>query len=140
MQPWTAELRDDQDEALEELRKSRGMNKSQTVRFVVDEWLDRYEAEDDDSEQPEPRPADSADQNNTNSDIIRGNEPIIIGFAFLLGFQDILSALTTVGGDLGRVLFIVFGLSLSAWIFYDIFWNANTDSSKVDESTDGVEA
>ena len=116
------------------------MNKSQTVRFVVDEWLDRYEAEDDDSEQPEPRPADSADQNNTNSDIIRGNEPIIIGFAFLLGFQDILSALTTVGGDLGRVLFIVFGLSLSAWIFYDIFWNTNTDSSKVDESTDGVEA
>jgi len=70
-----------------------------------------------DDDRDAARDADSSPSIDLN--LIQGNEAIILGFAFLIGSNDILAALTAIAGGLGGWLFIAIGLLLSAWLLWD---------------------
>lgn len=103
-------------------------SKSEAVRHLLRSGLEHEfeQPADDVDDEPDPSPgvadadADSGDsQPVIDLNLIQGNEPIILGFAFLLGSNDILAALTAVAGGLGGLLFVAFGIGISAWLLAD---------------------
>lgn len=132
----SARVDEDSDLAQEfdQYQKQNSMtSKSEAVRHLIRSGLEQElqqpdNADDADSAQSDSAPADADNAPIISVDVIRGNEPIIIGFAFLVGFNDILSGLTTVAGRAGALLFMAIGLLLSAWILSDVIrstslWN-----------------
>jgi hypothetical protein len=106
---------------LEEYQEQNSMtSKSEAVRHLLRSGLaQEMERPDDvvDDDRDAARDADSSPSIDLN--LIQGNEAIILGFAFLIGSNDILAALTAIAGRLGGWLFIAIGLLLSAWLLWD---------------------
>jgi len=106
---------------LEEYQEQNSMtSKSEAVRHLLRSGLaQEMERPDDvvDDDRDAARDADSSPSIDLN--LIQGNEAIILGFAFLIGSNDILAALTAIAGGLGGWLFIAIGLLLSAWLLWD---------------------
>jgi len=103
-------------------REVNGMNsKSEAVRHLLriglHEQMQESDADDVDDDRDAAHDADSSPSIDLN--LIQGNEAIILGFAFLIGSNDILVALTAIAGGLGGWLFIAIGLLLSGWLLAD---------------------
>ena len=94
-------------------------SKSEAVRHLLRAGLaqELEQPDDVDDDRDAARDADSSPSIDLN--LIQGNEAIILGFAFLIGSNDILAALTAIAGGLGGWLFIAIGLLLSAWLLWD---------------------
>lgn len=110
----------------EEFRERNSFEtKSEAVRALVRDSLerDRRQQQQRDIEQQSAQSGpDSAETNDAQQalNLIEGNEPILLGVALLIGFDGILSALTSVAGGVGAWLFIGLSLTVSAWIFVDV--------------------
>ena len=106
---------------LEEYQEQNSMtSKSEAVRHLLRSGLaQEMERPDDvvDDDRDAARDADSSPSIDLN--LIQGNEAIILGFAFLIGSNDILVALTAIAGGMGGWLFIAIGLILSGWLLAD---------------------
>lgn len=123
-------------------REQNGMtSKSEAVRHLVRSGLEHElqqldDPDDGDSARSRSDFADVDDAQSISDDFIRGNEPIIIGFAFLVGFGEILTGMTTVAGQLGVWLFIALGLLLAAWVLADVIRHAGVLRSRSDDRSD----
>jgi hypothetical protein len=127
-------------EQFEEYRQQKGMTKSEAVRSLMRQSLERELEDDQDDvqrDQPAQTPSNTA---STSADWIEGNEPIIIGFAFLIGADGILSALTGVVGAAGAALFALTGILITGWILADIWTNlrASDDAQTPDRTHSGA--
>jgi hypothetical protein len=86
----------------EEFRREKGMNKSEAVRALMRQSLER---ERNDDAQPPAAPSRSS------NDWIKGNEGLLLGLAFLIGSDGILNSLQAVAGDgVGSLLYATLGL------------------------------
>jgi Arc/MetJ-type ribon-helix-helix transcriptional regulator len=111
--------------------------KSEAVRALIRESLerDRAQHQQQDADQQSDRPADAvAADGGMQLNLIEGNEPILLGIALLIGFDGILSALTSIAGALGAWLFIALSLLVSVWILLDVartagIWRSSSDDS-----------
>jgi len=103
-------------EAFEQYRDVNAMNsKSEAVRQLLRVGLAEQM---DDRGQDRTGDAESNDTAATiDIDLIRGNEPIILSAAFLVGSDNLLAALTAMAGTVGSWLFGLLGLLLLAWLF-----------------------
>jgi len=112
--------------------------KSEAVRALIRDSLERDRRQDqqaDDEQQSDQAGSDVvATDGGTQLNLIEGNEPILLGIALLIGFDGILSALTSVAGALGAWLFIALSLLVSVWILLDVartagIWRSSSDDS-----------
>lgn len=121
-------------EQFEEYRTMKGMTKSEAVRALMRDSLERELSDDHDDAQRDREPAQ------TSSDLIAGNEPIILGGAFLIGSDGILSALTAVAGVAGAALFALTGVLITSWILHDVWtnWRTSDDEQTPDRTHSGA--
>jgi len=108
-------------EQMEQYRSQNSMtSKSEAVRHLLRAGLEQeLEQPDDVVDDARDVAPDDADSPTIDLNLIQGNEAIILGFAFLIGSNDILTTLTAIAGGMGGWLFIFIGLLLSAWLLYD---------------------
>ena len=105
-------------EQFEEYRQQKGMTKSEAVRSLMRQSLER-ELDDEQPDQPAQTPSNTA---STSADWIHGNEPIIVGVAWIIGSNGILDSLTTVAGAAtGAWIFVVASVLVAAWLLIDAF-------------------
>jgi hypothetical protein len=113
------------EQQFEQFRDQNGMtSKSEAVRHLLRSGLEQEleqpdDAADDGSAQSTRATTDAAHDAIIDINLIRGNEAIIFGFAFLVGSNGILSALTDVLGGLGAAVWAVVALLLSFWLIVD---------------------
>lgn len=129
-------------EEFEEYQEKNGMtSKSEAVRTLLRAGL-AEQTDDDDRDSHEEQAAQTS--SSRAADWIEGNEPIIFGFAFLIGAEGILSSLVAVAGGAGSLLFAVLGLGLSVWVIVDTVrnWRDSDESSTpaVETANGGVDA
>jgi len=125
----------------EEFRKQNGMtSKSEAVRHLLRAGLAEQMHDDD----RDARDEQTVQTSSRAADWIEGNEPIIFGFAFLIGADGILSSMTAVAGGGGQIMFGVLGLLLAVWIIYDAVsnWRVSDDpaTSAAETANGGVDA
>lgn len=144
-------------EQFEEFREQNGMtSKSEAVRHLLRAGLAEQTDDSDEAEQTDD--SDDDDDRDTlerqtpqtpsgrAADWIDGNEPIIFGFAFLVGAEGILSSMMSVAGAYGSVLFAVLGLGLAVWIVADSIENwrdsdeSATPAAETETANGGVDA
>ena len=108
-------------EQFEHFRENNSMtSKSEAVRHLLRAALaEELEQSNDVVDGDRDAARDDADSPTIDLNLIQGNEPIILGFAFLVGSNSILSALTAVAGDAGATLWGVTGLLLASWVIAD---------------------
>ena len=95
-------------------------SKSEAVRHLLRAGLEQeLEQSNDVVDDDRDAARDDADSPTIDLNLIQGNEPIILGFAFLVGSNSILSALTAVAGDAGATLWGITGLLLASWVIAD---------------------
>jgi hypothetical protein len=114
MTTFSAQVPDDSGLAddFEEFRKEKGMNKSEAVRALMRQSLER---ELNDDVQPDQRDRDESNQTKTSADWIDGNEGMLMGLAFLIGSDGILASLQSVAGDVvGSILYASLGAIIIA--------------------------
>jgi hypothetical protein len=114
MTTFSAQVPDDSGLAddFEEFRREKGMNKSEAVRALMRQSLER---ELNDDVQPDQRDRDEFNQTKTSADWIDGNEGILMGLAFLIGSDGILNSLQSIAGDtFGSVLYASLGAIIIA--------------------------
>lgn len=130
-------------EQFEEYRMQKGMTKSEAVRSLMRQSLEReLDASEDEPVEPDrdrDQRADAVMSESTVS-IIEGNEAIIIGFAFLIGADGILSSLTAVAGPAGASIFVALGLVVVAAVLRDVWvhWRASDDAQTPDRTHSGA--
>jgi len=107
-------------EQMEQYRSQNSMtSKSEAIRHLLRAGLEQ-ELEQPDVDDDRDVARDDADSSpSIDLNLIQGNEAIILGFAFLIGSNDILTTLTAIAGGMGGWVFIFIGLLLSAWLLYD---------------------
>lgn len=133
-------------EQFEEFRDQNGMtSKSEAVRHLLRAGLaEQMDDSDDDDDRNALERQTAQTSSSRAADWIDGNEPIIFGFAFLIGAEGILSSLVAVAGGAGTVLFAVLGLALSVWLIVDTVrnWRDSDESSTpaVETANGGVDA
>lgn len=120
-------------EQFEEYREQNGMtSKSEAVRHLLRAGL-AEQTVDDDGDDDDRRPRDEQTIQTSSAraaNWIDETKPIILGFAFLIGFEGILSSMVAVAGGVGSVLFAVMGLGLAVWIIVDAIqgWRDSDES------------
>jgi len=104
-------------EQMEQYRSQNSMtSKSEAIRHLLRAGLEQ-ELEQPDVDDDRDVARDDADSSpSIDLNLIQGNEAIILGFAFLIGSNDILTTLTAIAGGMGGWVFIFIGLLLSAWL------------------------
>lgn len=127
-------------EAFEEFQEKKGMtSKSEAVRSLIRDGLERELDDYGDDVRHDRDDRDEAVRREQSADWIEGNEPIIMGFAFLIGADGILSALTGVVGAAGAALFALTGILITGWILYDVWANwRSTDAQTPDRTHSGA--
>lgn len=130
-------------EEFEEYQEKNGMtSKSEAVRTLLRAGLAEQMHDDDDDR--DARDEQTVQTSSRAADWIEGNEPIIFGFAFLIGADGILSSMTAVAGGGGQIMFGVLGLLLAVWIIYDAVsnWRVSDDpaTSAAETANGGVDA
>ena len=120
-------------EQMEQYRSQNSMtSKSEAVRHLLRAALaEELEQSNDVVDDDRDAARDDADSPTIDLNLIQGNEPIILGFAFLVGSNSILSALTAVAGSLGATLWGVTGLLLAGWVIGDTIANIVADGVKL---------
>jgi len=108
-------------EQFEHFRENNSMtSKSEAVRHLLRAALaEELEQSNDVVDDDRDDARDDAGSPTIDLNLIQGNEAIILGFAFLIGSNDILTTLTAIAGGMGGWLFIFIGLLLSAWLLWD---------------------
>ena len=130
-------------EQFEQFREQNGMtSKSEAVRHLLRAGLAEQMHDDDDDR--DARDEQTVQTSSRAADWIEGNEPIIFGFAFLIGADGILSSMTAVAGGGGEIMFGVLGLLLAVWIIYDALsnWRVSDEAatSAAETANGGVDA
>ena len=109
-------------EQFEEYRQQKGMTKSEAVRSLMRQSLERELDDDQDDVQRDESAQTPSNTASTSSDWIHGNEPIIVGVAWIIGSNGILDSLTTVAGAAtGAWIFVVASVLIAAWLLIDAF-------------------
>lgn len=135
-------------EQFEEFREQNGMtSKSEAVRHLLRAGLaEQTDDSDDDDDRDTLERQTPQTPSGRAADWIDGNEPIIFGFAFLVGAEGILSSMMSVAGAYGSVLFAVLGLGLAVWIVADSIENwrdsdeSATPAAETETANGGVDA
>lgn len=97
----------------EEYRSQNGMTKSEAVRSLMRQSLERELNDDDDDGDQQDR--DAVVRTESSADWIQGNESMLLGLAFLVGSDGILASLQSVAGDAtGSILYAALGLIIAA--------------------------
>jgi Arc/MetJ-type ribon-helix-helix transcriptional regulator len=100
----------------EEYRNQMGMTKSEAVRSLLRQSLERELDDDDEDAQRDQRDRDDAVR--SSNDWIEGNEGILLGVAFLIGSDGILASLQSVAGaTIGALLYATLGMLIIASLF-----------------------
>ena len=122
---------------LEEYQEQNSMtSKSEAVRHLLRSGLaQEMERPDDDVDDDRDAARDADSSPSIDLNLIQGNEAIILGFAFLIGSNDILVALTAIAGGLGGWLFIAIGLLLSAWLLWDFAAGLDIEMERLGRQT-----
>jgi hypothetical protein len=132
----------------EEYREANGMtSKSEAVRHLLRAGLEQQRVDDsvDDDAQPDQPVQTSADAQQVDINLIRGNEPILFGLAFVIGSDGFLTVTQSIAGQFwGSVLFAAIGATIFASMLpmfgralFHLVQNSGTDDA--DASSGGVQ-
>ena len=110
----SAQLRKDSKlaEDFEEYQEANSMtSRSEAVRHLMRAGLESEMSSNDDRASDVDADQADADVQSPDINLIRGNEPILAGLAYVIGSDGFLAATTTVAGQYwGSILFVVVGV------------------------------